>query len=123
MNEEYNLYARGMDHVKYRTFKAGKSGLEFSFEIMKKTKKYKINLISKKSELNLAKTFEKIKNSLDLNPNLEYEVINAEEGKSDWERVLVFVTPNNYLNDPEEMGDILKQFIDSMSPLCEKIVA
>ena len=123
MNEEYNLYARGMDHVKYRTFKAGKSGLEFSFEIMKKTKKYKINLISKKSELNLAKTFEKIKNSLDLNPNLEYEVINAEEGKSDWERVLVFVTPNDYLNDPEEMGDILKQFIDSMSPLCEKIAA
>lgn len=123
MQEEYSLYARGMDHVKYRTFKAGKSGLEFSFEIMKKNKEYKINLISKKPELNLANTFKQYKDNLKLNKNFEYEAVFAEDGKSDWERVQIFVKPKFYLEDPEEMGDLMKEFIESMTPLCEKIVA
>lgn len=123
MNEFHGRYARGMPHVKYRTFKAGKSGLQFAFEIMKKDKRYKINLISKKPELKMIDRFNEIRDSIPQIKDCEYELISSEEGKSDWERIIIFVNPTDYLNDATEACSTLKSFMDAMEPICERIRA
>ena len=121
MQEKYGKYARGMPHVKYRTFKTGKSGLHFSFEIMKKKQEYKINLISKNPDLKMVETFEKLKNKIPKVNNLNYEIIRKEDGRSDWERIMIFMNPNNYLNDVEEASTVLNSFMEAMEPVCKKI--
>lgn len=121
MQEKYGKYARGMPHVKYRTFKAGRTGLLFAFEIMKKDKRYKINLISKNPNFKMVGHFEKMKNKIKNIEDYNYEIITREEGKSDWERVMIFIKPTDYLLDIEESSRLLNLFMEAMEPICEKI--
>lgn len=121
LDDEYELHGRRVPHVKYCTFAAGSQRLEFSFDIMKKTKSYKLCLISKNPEHNLVELFLKEKHSLNLLKEYEYEISRVDESKSNWERVFITVSPKEYLADYRFCAEVTSQFINSLKPLLLKL--
>lgn len=126
MLEKYNLRARGDACVKYRTFKAGKGGLEFAFEVMKSEKKYKINLMGQDSSVGLLEAYEKVKAQVKPPKGYSYSFIDPRQGDSKWERIQFFVTPTTpdaYLKEADKLAELTKTFIDAMEPVLKHLKA
>ena len=126
MQEKFGLLARGTDYVKYRTFKAGMGGLEFAFEVMKSDQRYKINLMGQDGSFGLIAAYEKVKSQVRPPKGYTFSVVDPSDGSSKWERIQIFVEPETeaaYLNDPERLADLTKEFIDSMAPVISQLKA
>lgn len=121
LDDEYELHGRRVPHVKYCTFAAGSQTLEFSFDIMKKTKNYKLCLISKNPEHHLVDIFFREKSNLSLLKDYEYCVSRVDESKSNWERVYITLTPKEYLRDSEFCAEVTSKFINSLKSLLMKL--
>jgi len=121
LDDKFELHGRRVPHVKYCTFAAGTQSLEFSFDIMKKTKSYKLCLISKEPTNNLVEIFLAEKNNLSLLNDYNYQVSRVDESKSNWERVYIILQPKDYLNDAEFCAEVTSLFISSLKPLLLKL--
>lgn len=121
LDEKYELHGRRVPHVKYCTFAAGSQKLEFSFDVMKKTRNYKLCLISKNPEYKMVDLFMKEKHNLELVPGFEYEISRVDDSKSNWERIYVTVAPRDYLKDYEFCAEVTSAFIISLRPLLQKL--
>jgi hypothetical protein len=121
LDSKYELHGRRVPHVKYCTFKAGSQSLEFSFDIMKKTKNYKICLISKDPSHSLVDMFFKEQKNLLLIKDYKYEVSRIDESKSNWERIYIIVEPIKYLEDMDFCAEITNNFINSLKPFIGKL--